>query len=199
MKAIIFHGSPYNFDSFNTLSNFNSDCLYSGNTGLLAHYFYYVIKEANELIIENFVIPEVLRHACKSGSIRGAVDSEGYVYIAVIGLNKFLIADKKESLEFFESNFPELKIVTIYDKLKNNKEIFRYISNQLVKKYDADTVAEMLSATGYRGLRELMMIGFSTLYIWDNTFVTENKIVKKLHAHKIGPGSPIKNYVITEI
>ncbi len=199
MKALIFHGSPHNFDSFNTLSNFDLDCLYSGNTGLLAHYFYYVINEANELILENFVMPQVLRHACKSGSIRGAVGSEGYVYIALIGLKKFLIADEKESLEFFESNFPELKIATIYDKLKNNKEIFQYISNQLVKKYNADTAAEMLSATGYRGLRELVSIGFSTLYIWDNTFITKNKIIQKLHARKIGPGSPLKNYTFTEI
>lgn len=203
MKALIFHGSPYNITNFNTLEYFKEECLSPYNGGILGHYFYYVTKTSDMSIIEDFVIPEALRHACKSDNIRGKEGTKGFVYIYLIGINKFMDSEAKEPLDFyieyFLEYFSEKYLTQMYDKLETNKQIINHITNQLVKRFDYNIVADILSYTGYRGMKEPNMLGFSTLYCWDNTFITENKLIQKLEAFKIGTGSQISNYDIHEV
>ena len=197
-KVLIFHGSPHNFDEFNSLQHFDRECLRRGNGGMFGHYFYYVTPDVSEDTINNFVIPEALHHACKNGSIRGAKGTSGYVYAGIIGTKRFLSTTSKlpldDYIKFFGNLYMEKLIKLIYDSNKDNKDIFRCIIIRLLTEYTHNETAKILTdCTGYRGMIEDNLIGFSVLYCWDNTFITKAKL-QKARVYKKGTGSHIDNY-----
>ena len=202
-KVLIFHGSPYNFDEFNSLEHFDKECLLSYNGGMFGHYFYYVEPDVSEETINNIVIPEALRHACKNGTERGVVNTSGYIYAGIIGTKRFLPTQTKlvldDYLQFFGDFYSEERIESIYNSCKNNKEILRRIINLLITEYSNDEVSKILSEnTGYRGMIEPSFIGFSVLYCWDNTFITKAKL-QKVRVHKKTFGSSIQNYQFQDL